>query len=48
MLLKEYIFECEIKNFTRKTIKSYRNMNLYLINYLEQEFNTDNANNYSI
>lgn len=37
-LLQEYIFECEIKKFTWKTIKSYRNSNLYLINYLEQEF----------
>lgn len=37
-LLQEYIFECEIKKFTWETIKSYRNSNLYLINYLEQEF----------
>ncbi len=42
-LLQEYIFECEIKKFTWKTIKSYRNSNLYLINYLEQEFNITNA-----
>jgi integrase/recombinase XerD len=42
-LLQEYIFECEIKKYTWKTIKSYKNTNLYLINFLEQEYDIVNV-----
>lgn len=35
--LQEFIFECEIKKYTWKTIKGYRNGLEYLINYLQQE-----------
>ena len=35
--LKEFLFECEIRKHTWKTIKGYRNGLEYLINYLKQE-----------
>lgn len=35
--LQEFIFECEVKKYTWKTIKGYRNGLEYLINYLQQE-----------
>lgn len=37
--LKEFIFECEIKKYTWKTIKGYRNGLEFLINYLQQKHN---------
>lgn len=35
--LKEFIFECEIRKYTWKTIKGYRNGLEYLVNYLKQK-----------
>ena len=32
--LKEYLFECELKNYSQKTLKGYRNNNLYLFEFL--------------
>ena len=34
--LKEYILECELRNYTEKTIKGYRNSIELLVNYLQQ------------
>jgi Site-specific recombinase XerD len=42
-LLKEFIYECEIRKLTWKTIKGYRNNNLYLLNYIEREFGIVNV-----
>ncbi|MDL2237043.1 tyrosine-type recombinase/integrase [Christensenellaceae bacterium OttesenSCG-928-K19] len=36
-LLKEFLLECEIRKFSPKTLKGYRDSNLYLLNYLEAE-----------
>lgn len=38
LLLKEFILEVEIKNYSKRTLKSYRNNNLLFFNYLEEEF----------
>jgi len=35
--LKEFLFECEVKKYTWKTIKGYRNGLEFLINYLKNE-----------
>lgn len=35
--LKEFLFECEIRKYTWKTIKGYRNGLEFLINYLKEE-----------
>ena len=35
--LKEFLFECEVRKYTWKTIKGFRNGLEFLINYLEQE-----------
>lgn len=35
--LKEFLFECEIRKYTWKTIKGYRNGLEFLINYLKQK-----------
>ncbi len=35
--LKEYLFECEVRRYTWKTIKGYRNGLEFLVNYLKQE-----------
>ncbi|RXM70329.1 tyrosine-type recombinase/integrase [Clostridium tetani] len=37
-ILKEFVFDCEVKNYSKRTIKSYRNNNLLFFNYLKQEF----------
>lgn len=37
-VLKEFLFECEIRKYTWKTIKGYRNGLEFLVNYLKQEF----------
>ncbi|MGF7058583.1 hypothetical protein [Brassicibacter mesophilus] len=37
-VLKEFIFDREIRNLSKRTIKSYRNNNLRLITYLKEEF----------
>lgn len=38
-VLKEFVFECEIRKYTKRTIKGYRNNNALFFNYLESEFN---------
>lgn len=38
-LIDEYIFDCEIKKFTDKTLKGYRNNLLYLEKYLKDSHN---------
>lgn len=37
-ILKEFIFDCEVKNFSKRTLKSYRNNNALFHNYLKHEF----------
>lgn len=40
--LKEFLFECEIRKYTWKTIKGYRNGLEFLINYLKVEHGLSN------
>ncbi len=40
--LREFLFECEIKKYTWKTIKGYRNGLEFLINYLKTEHGLNN------
>ena len=37
-LSKEYLFDCECKKYTKKTISGYEKSMNYLLSYLEQEF----------
>lgn len=37
-ILKEFVFDCEVKNFSKRTLKSYRNNNALFHTYLNQEF----------
>jgi len=37
--LKEFLFDCEIRKISQRTLKSYRNNNLRFFNYKEKEFN---------
>lgn len=37
--LKEFIFDCEIRKISPRTLKSYRNNNLRFFNYIQKEFN---------
>lgn len=36
-MLKEFLFDCEAKNYTKRTIKSYKNNNALFYNFLLQE-----------
>lgn len=36
--LKEFIFECEIKKYSKRTIKGYRNNNALFFNFIDKEF----------
>ena len=36
-ILKEFLFDCEVKNYSKRTIKSYKNSNALFHNYLKQE-----------
>lgn len=38
-LLKESLFECGVEEYSRRTIKSYKNNNNLFFNYLLQEVN---------
>lgn len=38
-LLKEFILELEIRNYSIRTLKSYKNNNLLMFTYLQKEFN---------
>lgn len=40
-VLDEYIFDCEIRNFTKKTLKYYRNNCEYLFAFIKKEFDID-------
>jgi len=37
-VLKEFIFDCRIRKLSERTIKSYRNNNLALFRFIEQEY----------
>lgn len=37
--LEEFILELQIKNYSQRTLKSYRNNNLLMFSYLEKHFN---------
>ncbi|GEP65226.1 integrase [Clostridium beijerinckii] len=38
-LLKEFILELEIRNYSKRTLKGYKNNNSLMFTYLEKEFN---------
>jgi len=40
--LKEFLFECEVRKYTWKTIRGYRNGLNFLVNYLKQEHKLSN------
>lgn len=40
--LKEFLFECEVRKYTPKTIRGYRNGLNFLVNYLKQEHKLTN------
>lgn len=40
-ILKEFIFECEIRKFTLRTIKGYRNNNALFLTFVEKEYKID-------
>lgn len=40
--LKEFLFECEVRKYTPKTIRGYRNGLNFLVNYLKQEHQLTN------
>ncbi len=44
-VLKEFIFDCEVKKFSQKTIKSYRNNTQYLFNFLEEKYEISEIEN---
>ena len=44
-VLKEFIFELEIKKFSKRTIKSYRNNNALFFNYINNEFQVTELEN---
>jgi len=37
-VLKEFIFECETRKLSKRTIKSYRNNNMRFLNFIKTEF----------
>ena len=37
-VLREFIFECEMRKLSPRTVQSYRNANLRMLKYIEQEF----------
>lgn len=37
-MITEFVYECEIRNYTQKTIRGYKNNILHLANFLEREF----------
>lgn len=41
-ILKEFLFDCEVKNYAKRTIQSYRNSNALFHNYLKQELKIEN------
>ena len=45
--LKEFIFDCEIRKISPRTLKSYRNNNQRFFKYTEQEFNITELEEFS-
>lgn len=37
-VLKEFIFDCRLRKLSERTLKGYRNNNLSLFRYLDEEF----------
>lgn len=37
-VLKEFIYECEVRSYSKRTIKSYRNNNKLFHTFLKREF----------
>lgn len=37
-VLKEFIFECEMRKLSKRTIQSYRNVNLKMMKYIQNEY----------
>lgn len=37
-VLKEFIFDCQMRKLSERTIKSYRNNNLDLFRFIEEEY----------
>ncbi|GCD11393.1 tyrosine-type recombinase/integrase [Clostridium tagluense] len=46
-VLKEFIFDCEIRKISPRTLKSYRNNNQRFFNYVEKEFNITELEEFS-
>ncbi|MBW9147293.1 tyrosine-type recombinase/integrase [Clostridium sp. CM027] len=46
-VLKEFIFDCEIRKISPRTLKSYRNNNQRFFNYIEKEFNITELEEFS-
>jgi len=45
--LKEFIFDCEIRKISPRTLKGYRNNNLRFFNYVEHEFSITELEEFS-
>ncbi|MBZ9687577.1 hypothetical protein G9F72_014695 [Clostridium estertheticum] len=41
-IIKEFLLDCEVKNYSKRTIQSYRNCNALFQNYLKQEMKIEN------
>lgn len=37
-VLKEFIFECELRKLSKRTIRSYRNVNLRMMKFIQNEY----------
>jgi integrase/recombinase XerD len=46
-VLKEFIFDCEIRKISPRTLKGYKNNNQRFFNYIEQEFNITELEEFS-
>lgn len=46
-LINEYLFDCQIRRFTPKTVKSYKNNLLYFAGYLQEVHNLNDIENVS-
>ena len=46
--IKDFLFECELRKYTWKTVKGYRNHLEFLCNYLESQHNITKLNRNSI
>lgn len=44
-LVEEFIFDCEIRNLTKTTIKNYKNNNLRFAKYMETKYKITNVRN---